>query len=80
MCVNKINSVVKATAYSGKNKKKVEPLKDTDLMPFGKYQGEEMQDVPASYLIWLYESTKCNERIKAYIEENRDVLDFEVKE
>lgn len=27
---------------------------DTDPMPFGKYKGEPMQDVPASYLAWLW--------------------------
>lgn len=29
-------------------------LQDTDLMPFGKYRGQLMQDVPASYLHWLW--------------------------
>ena len=29
-------------------------MKDTDLMPFGKYKGIPMQDVPASYLHWWY--------------------------
>lgn len=29
-------------------------LQDTDLMPFGKYKGTPMQDVPASYLHWLW--------------------------
>lgn len=35
----------------------LEPLKrlsDLDPMPFGKYKGALMQDVPASYLHWLY--------------------------
>jgi hypothetical protein len=30
------------------------PLEDDDLMPFGKYKGEKMSDVPASYLHWLW--------------------------
>lgn len=29
-------------------------LTDTDPMPFGKYKGTPMQDVPASYLHWLW--------------------------
>jgi len=29
-------------------------MKDTDLMPFGKYKGIPMQDVPAGYLIWKH--------------------------
>lgn len=31
---------------------------DTDKMPFGKFKDELLQDVPASYLKWLYESMK----------------------
>jgi hypothetical protein len=29
-------------------------LSDTDLMPFGKYKGQPMQDVPADYLHYLW--------------------------
>lgn len=29
-------------------------LADTDSMPFGKHKGVPMQDVPASYLHWLW--------------------------
>lgn len=29
-------------------------LTDTDPMPFGKYKDTPMQDVPASYLHWLW--------------------------
>ena len=32
----------------------MKPLEDTDPMPFGKHKGEMMQDVPASYLHWLW--------------------------
>lgn len=31
---------------------------DLDRMPFGKYEGEPLQDVPASYLVWLWEEIK----------------------
>ena len=34
--------------------KRYPALSDTDLMPFGKYKGEPLQDVPASYLAWLW--------------------------
>lgn len=27
---------------------------DLSLMPFGKYKGEPLQDIPASYLQWLW--------------------------
>lgn len=31
---------------------------DLDKMPFGKYKGEPLQDVPASYLLWLWDEIK----------------------
>jgi hypothetical protein len=44
----------------------MEQLKDTDIMPFGKYGPDKgdpkpMQDVPASYLHWLWTNGKENE-------------------
>jgi hypothetical protein len=38
-------------------KKIVKPLTDTDPMPFGKHKGTPMQDVPATYLHWLWTKT-----------------------
>lgn len=49
-------------------------MKDTDLMPYGKYKGEKMANVPASYLIWLYENNKCFGEVLKYISDNMDVL------
>ncbi len=59
-------------------------LQDTDKMPWGKYKGVSMQDVPASYLHWLW----TNERdpmsrkskvdpVAAYIERNMAALQQE---
>jgi len=56
-------------------------LHDTDPMSFGKYRGTPMQDVPASYLHWLwtnerdpmYRKTKVDP-VAAYIRDNLDVL------
>jgi hypothetical protein len=59
-------------------------LQDTDKMPWGKYKGTPMQDVPASYLHWLW----TNERdpmsrkakvdwVGAYIERNLTALQQE---
>lgn len=62
-------------------------LTDESIMPFGKHKGKEMANVPASYLLWIYDEwTLPNPRfgfvhkeVKAYIEENLDVLKKEVK-
>jgi len=54
-------------------------------MPFGKYKNEKMANVPASYLIWIYDEWTSrrfafeNKEVKAYIEENMDVLREEIK-
>lgn len=55
-------------------------LTDESLMPFGKHKGEKMEDVPATYLMWLYENDKCNQPVREYIEDNMDVLEKEVRE
>ena len=53
---------------------------DNSPMPWGKYKGYKMANVPADYLIWLYENDRCDKHIKAYIEDNLDVLRFEIKQ
>lgn len=47
-------------------------------MPFGKYKNQKMANVPASYLLWLYDNDKCSSYVKEYIEDNLDVLRVEV--
>lgn len=54
-------------------------LQDTDPMPFGIHKDKKMINVPASYLLWLYENGKCNAAVKEYIEYNMDVLKQELK-
>ena len=61
-------------------------LTDTSLMPFGKFEGERMANVPADYLLWLYkknQQARTYGKLKAvmdYIEENKEVLEQEVKQ
>jgi uncharacterized protein (DUF3820 family) len=31
---------------------------DDSLMPFGKFRGKSLKDVPADYLLWLYNEAK----------------------
>lgn len=54
-------------------------LTDKSLMTFGKYQGYQLANVPAGYLIWLYENASINESLKAYIKDNLDALKMEKK-
>ena len=58
-------------------------LGDNDPMPFGKYEGKPMQDVPASYLHWLWTSGKRDDKACAvanYIREHLDALALEHKD
>lgn len=48
-------------------------LRDIDKMPFGMHKGIRMQDVPASYLHWLWTSGKKEDTVcpvAAYIKQN----------
>lgn len=58
-----------------------EPLNDLSPMPFGKFKGTPMQDVPPQYLLWLYDNDtglwcdkKRNQAIKKYVEDSWDAL------
>jgi len=54
-------------------------MKDTYIMPWGQYKGRKMANVPAKYLIYLWESKKCSGAVKLYIGKNLDVLQEEIK-
>ncbi len=68
-------------AKTFKNKSMEEQLTDLSPMPFGKHKGELLQEVPPSYLLWLYDNDTglwCdktrNQPIKKYIENSWDAL------
>jgi uncharacterized protein (DUF3820 family) len=54
-------------------------MNDESLMPWGRYKGYNMINVPASYLIWLYENNKCDDQVREYIEDNLSFLREEVR-
>jgi hypothetical protein len=35
---------------------------DDDPMPFGKYKGERLEEVPSEYLHWLWHETDVHQR------------------
>jgi len=51
---------------------------DDSIMPFGKYKGRRLEDVPAGYLIWLYDNGLDRGPLREYIEENKDALEKEI--
>lgn len=68
--------------YEDKPKK---PLEHNDWMPSGKYSklGSEgatkMIDVPAKYLLYVYENKMCSKLVKEYVEKNLDVIKEQAK-
>lgn len=56
---------------------------DDSVMPWGKYQGEKMSNVPDSYLLWLWtdgQKFRANNRaLFAYIEDNLDAIKSNIK-
>ncbi|MCB0595440.1 MAG: DUF3820 family protein [Phaeodactylibacter sp.] len=58
----------------------VNKLEDHSPMPYGKYQGKAMEDVPAGYLIWLYDNARASPAVARYVKDNMDVLQKEIKE
>jgi len=55
-------------------------MKDTDLMPYGKYKGTQMANIPAYYLIWLHNKHRATKEVELYILMNWDVLQKEISD
>jgi len=54
-------------------------MDDYDLMPFGKYKGYELGDVPAEYLLNILRSGEATGQLKEYIEDVKDILELEMQ-
>ena len=61
---------------------------DESVMPFGKHKGKKMANVPAQYLLWIWENTnrginnafyRINRNVFDYIEQNLKDLKIEAK-
>jgi len=51
---------------------------DNTPMPFGKHKGKAMANVPADYLVWIYENyDNMHANLKEYIRSNMDALKIE---
>lgn len=51
---------------------------DDDIIPFGKFKGVKMCNIPAWYLLSLYKLPQCDRKVWIYISDNLDVLRKEV--
>jgi len=61
-----------------KSQKRQPALTDLDLMPFGKFKGTPMQDVPASYLSWLRNESCNNVEVANYIYNSWEAIEQEL--
>ncbi|MCC7517728.1 MAG: DUF3820 family protein [Verrucomicrobiae bacterium] len=52
------------------------PMTDLDPMPFGKYRGVRLEDVPASYLLWLWNQGQRGE-LARYIRASMSALQLD---
>jgi len=46
---------------------------DETIMPFGKFKGEALEDIPEWYFKTIYSDKMYDQDLKAYIEDNFDV-------
>ena len=57
---------------------------DVSPFPYGKYQGEKLENIPASYLLWIYQhhdlSSLQRLGLRDYIEDNLQVLNKQAGE
>ena len=49
-------------------------MTDKSTMPFGKYKGKMLIEIPGKYLIYLLDQNIARGDLKEYIENNRPVL------
>lgn len=55
-------------------------LNENSIMPYGKYEGKQLKDVPADYLLWLYYNDRASKEIEEYVERNLEALKEEAFE
>ena len=55
------------------------PLTDQSIMSFGKYKGHKLANIPAEYLIFIYNEYTLQPPLKKYIADNLQGLQQEVK-
>lgn len=49
-------------------------MNDYSIMPWGKYAGKRLIDIPAHYLLWLHDQGVQHEGLKRYILDNYELL------
>lgn len=55
-------------------------MNDYTKLTFGPHEGTALINVPADYLLYLYEENICYGDLKEYIEDNMDAIKLELKQ
>ena len=56
---------------------------DNSPMPFGKFKGTKLANVPSYYLLWIFNNTprqNLDLGLREYIKQNMDILQQEVND
>ncbi len=51
-------------------------MNPNSIMPFGKYKGKKLSDVPQGWFIWMHDRKLLKGELKQYAEENINILRF----
>ena len=54
-------------------------MDDNTIITFGVHKGKKLANVPPKYLLWLDQQPWLNAGLKAYIKDNREVLEKEIE-
>lgn len=59
-----------------------QPWNDETVMPWGQHKGKKLSELPASYLLWLFEQRWIKDwpGLHAYLKKNEDLLMAEKRE
>lgn len=54
-------------------------MDDNSVLQFGKHKGKKLANIPASYLLWLYENVDNIGELATYVKENMQGLLKEIE-
>lgn len=55
------------------------PMTDESLMPFGKYKGKKMAEIPDYYLLYMWDNFNLRDPLRQYIAENLEVIKVNIQ-
>lgn len=67
-CLDVISKTPKKSTFYYKKSEVIPKVNPKFKMPFGKYKGQLLQDIPKSYLLWLATKEKLPKQIEIYLE------------